>query len=121
MVFEVFLLICISFLFLRSGANYWKLTSDRIAPGYPKLIAQGWPNLPSNIDAAFTYKNGKTYFFKGSKYWRYDNKKLDGDYPKSISDGFNGIPDNIQAALVWSGNGKIYFFKGMYHHFVLIN
>lgn len=98
--------------YVFKGANYWKLTSDRIAPGYPKLIAQGWPNLPSNIDAAFTYKNGKTYFFKGSKYWRYDNKKLDGDYPKSISDGFNGIPDNIQAALVWSGNGKIYFFKG---------
>lgn len=26
--------------------------------------------------------------------------------------GFTGIPDNLDAALVWSGNGKIYFYKG---------
>lgn len=94
------------------GAYYWKLTEDGIAPNYPKLISKSWIGLPSDIDAAFTYKNGKTYFFKGSKYWKYNGKKIDGDYPKDISEGFTGIPDNIQAALVWSGNGKIYFFKG---------
>lgn len=38
---------------------------------------------------------------------------MDGAYPKEISDGFTGIPDNVDAALVWSGNGKIYFYKGM--------
>lgn len=65
-----------------------------------------------SIDAAFTYKNGKTYFFQGSKYWRYSGRQMDGDYPKDISDGFTGIPDNIDAALVWGGNGKIYFYKG---------
>ncbi|KAL0281610.1 UNVERIFIED_CONTAM: hypothetical protein PYX00_002545 [Menopon gallinae] len=91
--------------------KYWKLTSDGVARGYPKLISKSWPGLPSNIDAAFTYKNGKTYFFKGKDYWRYTGKKMDGDYPKPISKGFEGIPDNIDAALVWGGNGKIYFFK----------
>lgn len=35
----------------------------------------------------------------------------DQDYPKKISKGFAGVPDNIDAAFVWSGNGKIYFFK----------
>lgn len=95
------------------GLHYWKLTEDSIAPGYPKLISRSWPGLPGNIDAAFTYKNGKTYFFKDSKYWRYTGKRMDGDYPKEISEGFTGIPDNVDAAMVWGGNGKIYFFKGV--------
>lgn len=97
---------------MLKGSNYWKLTDDSVAEGYPKPISSGWPGLPGGIDAAFTYKNGKTYFFKGKQYWRYVGKKMDGDYPKDISEGFTGIPDNIDAAMVWSGNGKIYFFKG---------
>jgi matrix metalloproteinase-14 (membrane-inserted) len=40
---------------------------------------------------------------------------MDSGYPKSISDGFQGIPNSIDAAFVWSGNGKIYFFKGQSH------
>ncbi|XP_052753894.1 stromelysin-2 isoform X3 [Galleria mellonella] len=98
--------------FIFKGENYWRLTEDGVAAGYPRLISRAWPGLPGNIDAAFTYKNGKTYFFKGSKYWRYNGQKMDGDYPKEISEGFSGIPDNLDAALVWSGNGKIYFYKG---------
>ena len=94
------------------GAHYWKLTDNGIEQGYPKLISKTWPGLPNNIDAAFTYKNGKTYFFKGSKYWKYSDRSMDGDYPKEIKEGFTGIPDNIQAATVWNGNEEIYFFKG---------
>jgi len=92
--------------------QFWKLTDDSIAPGYPKYISGFWSNLPPNIDASFTWTNGKTYFFKGSQYWRYTNNSPDPDYPKDIAKGFDGIPDNIDAAFVWSGNGKIYFFKG---------
>lgn len=87
-----------------------------MAPGYPKPISKEWPGLPGNIDAAFTYKNGKTYFFKGKQYWRYNGKKVDGDYPRDISEGFAGIPDSLDAALVWSGNGKIYFYKGTHQN-----
>lgn len=43
---------------------------------------------------------------------RYKGRKMDGVYPKDISEGFTGIPDDLDAALVWSGNGKIYFYKG---------
>lgn len=93
---------------------YWKLTQESIAEGYPKLISKGWPGLSGNLDAAFTYKNGKTYFFKGRKYWRYIGKKMDGSYPKDISEGFSGIPDDVDSAMVWSGNGRIYFFKGCF-------
>lgn len=49
---------------------------------------------------------------QGSKYWRYVGKKMDGDYPKEISEGFTGIPDNIDTVTVWTGNGKLYFYKG---------
>lgn len=94
------------------GDKYYRLTENAVADGYPKLISEAWPGLPSNLDAAFTYKNGKTYFFKGSKYWRYNGRTLDGDYPKEINEGFTGIPNNIDAAMVWGGNGKIYFYKG---------
>ena len=78
---------------------------------YRRYIAADW-GLPRNLDAAFTWTNGKTYFFKRSLYWRYSNQTQDEGYPKLISKGFDGIPDNIDAAFVWSGNGKIYFFKG---------
>ena len=37
--------------------------------------------------------------------------RMDPNYPKLIEKGFEGIPNNIDAAFVWSGNGKIYFFK----------
>lgn len=98
--------------YIFKGNYYWRLTEDAVAKGYPKLISKGWPGLPGNIKAAFTYKNGKTYFFKGKQYWRYVGRKMDGDYPKDISEGFTGIPDDIDTAMVWSGNGKIYFYKG---------
>ncbi|XP_054090615.1 matrix metalloproteinase-14 isoform X3 [Zeugodacus cucurbitae] len=94
------------------GNKYYRLTENSIADGYPKLISEGWPGLPGDIDAAFSYKNGKTYFFKGTKYWRYNGRQMDGDYPKEISEGFTGIPDHLDAAMVWGGNGKIYFYKG---------
>jgi matrix metalloproteinase-14 (membrane-inserted) len=98
--------------YIFKGNKYWRLTDDSVSAGYPKLISNGWPGLPGDINAAFTYKNGKTYFFKGSKYWRYKGRKMDGEYPKEISEGFTGIPDDVDAAMVWSGNGKIYFYKG---------
>lgn len=69
------------------GEHYWRLTESGVSAGYPRLISRAWPGLPANIDAAFTYKNGKTYFFKGSKYWRYNGQNIDGDYPKEISEG----------------------------------
>ena len=44
------------------GDEYWKLTDDGVEAGYPKKIST-W-GLPNNLDAAFTWTNGKTYFFK---------------------------------------------------------
>ena len=99
--------------YVFKGDEYYLLTKDSIAPGYPKKIRDGWQGLPDDIDAAVTWPgNGKTYFFKGSRYWRFDNQIPSSGYPKSIDKNFPGIPDNLDAAFVWGGNGKIYFFKG---------
>ena len=52
-------------LFDVSGSNYWKLTRDSVAEGYPRRISQDWRGLPDNIDAAFTWESTRaTYFIK---------------------------------------------------------
>ncbi|KAK7081846.1 putative peptidoglycan binding domain [Halocaridina rubra] len=98
--------------YVFKGSEYWKLTDNGVATGYPRSISRDWGGLSSNLDAAFTWTNGKTYFFKGGNYWRFTDLTMDADYPKAINKGFAGIPDDIDTAFVWSGNGKIYFFKG---------
>ena len=42
-------------MFDPKGSNYWKLTEDNIANGYPRKISEDWPGLPNNIDAAVTW------------------------------------------------------------------
>jgi len=94
-----------------SGDSYWKLTSDSIAPGYPRRIAKDWPGLPENIDAALTWKAKQvTYFFKGDKYWRFTDQSPSPGYPKDISN-WRGLPRNLDTAFEWGKNGNLYFFK----------
>lgn len=31
------------------GSHYYKLTENAIAEGYPQLISEGWPGLPSKF------------------------------------------------------------------------
>ena len=47
------------------------------------------------MDAAFTWRSGKTYLFSGTEYWRYSGQQPDPGYPKLISKGFAGIPDQV--------------------------
>lgn len=59
------------------GKHYWKLTDNGVASGYPRRISSTWKELPSNIDAAFTYRNGKTYFFKVMAHPRANASEID--------------------------------------------
>ena len=69
--------------FAFHGDKYWKLTDTAVEAGYPRTISRDWDGLPANLDAAFTWTNGKTYFFKGDQYWRFSQRgKLDRGYPK---------------------------------------
>ena len=52
------------------GDKYWRYNEKNMAmdAGYPKEISSVWKGVPSNVDAAITWKNGRTYFFKGMKF-----------------------------------------------------
>ena len=63
--------------YVFKSENFWKLTDESVAPGYPKKISKEWKGLPRNVDASFTWKNGKSFFFSGSKYWRFTGNSSD--------------------------------------------
>ncbi|KAL3207641.1 hypothetical protein MRX96_010113 [Rhipicephalus microplus] len=117
-----------------------RFDTDGIADGYPRRISDDWGGLPGHIDAALTWSDGKTFFFKGGNYWRFRNKQMSKGYPQKINVGFqgipgqsgcgtrrnevpvsdrypqpvsnwNGVPGNLDAAFQWQ-NGYSYFFKG---------
>ena len=74
--------------------------SKKISTGYPKLISDVFPGVPSNIDAVFVWaKDLKTYFFKGNFYYRYDErkKKVERGYPKKSGMRWPGMPSMINA------------------------
>ncbi|KAM9859574.1 matrix metalloproteinase-19 [Aulostomus maculatus] len=54
---------------------------------YPKPLSLLFPGVPSSPDAAFTWTNGKIFFFKGDDYWRVnDQLTVDRGYPLSMSE-----------------------------------
>ena len=35
--------------YVFKGEHYWMLTEGGVATGYPRIISQDWPGLPSNF------------------------------------------------------------------------
>ncbi|XP_055640676.1 72 kDa type IV collagenase-like [Toxorhynchites rutilus septentrionalis] len=95
--------------YILSGDNYYVLNGGSPSDAAP--ISSKWPGLPGNIDAAFRFKDGRTYFFKRDKFWRFTGNRMDAGYPRLISSGFPGVPNNIDAILI-DGAGDIFAFKG---------
>ena len=67
-----------------------------MADGYPKDISS-WQGVPSNIDAAFQWKNKKTYFFKSRNYWRFNDDSVEVDranptYPRNTGEWWFNCP-----------------------------
>ncbi|XP_030835862.1 matrix metalloproteinase-14 [Strongylocentrotus purpuratus] len=102
----------------RDGSAYFanethvfrRASNNMIPAGYPKMIGDEFPGLPTDLDAAFYY-SPYTYFFKGSQYWRFRNRAMAGTYPRPLSD-WQGLPNDLDSAYVWTRNGGIYFTKG---------
>jgi hypothetical protein len=102
----------------------WDIKNQKILTGYPAKISVGWKGLPSNftnkIDAAYSRKDGKIYFFKGSDYIRYtvNTNKVDPGYPKKSKAMFDlGNFGSPKAATYISGESAVYFWDNSGKYF----
>ena len=97
--------------------RYFRYHGHRLVEGPAQIEEYGLPSDLRDMDAAVSFSDGRTYFFKKDKYWKYDERKkaiVEG-YPKLIKDFWRGIPDNIDAALQ-TPEGDVYFFKGLQYY-----
>ncbi|XP_013416628.1 matrix metalloproteinase-15 [Lingula anatina] len=92
----------------------WKLIKGGfgVEPSYPKPARKVFLKFPrSKINAAvYSWRSGRTYFFRGNRVWIYYNYKL--AVRKRVRDV--QFPTNPDAALAWR-DGRIYLFKGNYY------
>ncbi|XP_062887823.1 vitronectin-like isoform X2 [Mobula hypostoma] len=63
--------------YLFKGKYYWRFDNGVMEADFPRLIKEGFPRIPDNVDAALALPasgiRGKegVYFFKGRNYWKY--------------------------------------------------
>lgn len=91
------------------------MATEAIDEGYPKNIADEWPDVDfDRIDAAVTVAPDRLYFFRGNEYIRLDIEggECVGTTRDLIKNRWPGVVfDKIDTAAYW-GSNKIYFFSG---------
>ncbi|KAG8227946.1 hypothetical protein J437_LFUL008390 [Ladona fulva] len=75
-------------IFIFSDDRYWRFneSTSMMDEGYPQPMGR-WRGVPENLDAALTWTDGATYFFRESSFWRFDNTiiKTEEGFPLSTS------------------------------------
>uniref|UniRef100_A0A8C6W7J9 Matrix metalloproteinase-21 n=1 Tax=Nannospalax galili TaxID=1026970 RepID=A0A8C6W7J9_NANGA len=111
------------------GNQYWRYDSekdqaymeDEQGRGYPKLISEGFPGVPSSLDTAFYERRQQLiYFFKESLVFAFDvnRNQVLNSYPKKMTQVFPAIMPqnhpfrNIDSAYYSYAHNSIFFFKG---------
>ncbi len=104
-----------AFFFSRDKYLRYDIGTDKVDPGYPRSIADGWPGVTfERVDAVVNVAPDAVYFFKGNEYIRFNtlNNRADDGYPDVVSKRWVGVTfDRIDAA-IYGGNTKVYFFRG---------
>ncbi|XP_039632271.1 matrix metalloproteinase-21-like [Polypterus senegalus] len=114
------------------GTQYWRydpdndmtFTEDAQGNQYPKLIVDGFPGVPTPIDAAFFDKRDRNiYFFRGSDVTAFNvdtNQKVYG-YPKAMTDVFPATTSgdhpvkSLDAVYFSYTTNSIYFIKDKFY------
>ncbi|OCT71612.1 hypothetical protein XELAEV_18034590mg [Xenopus laevis] len=111
------------------GTQYWRYDSendkayaeDAQGKSYPRLISEGFPGIPSPINAAyFDRRRQYIYFFRDSQVFAFDinRNRVAPDFPKRILDFFpavaaNNYPKgNIDVAYYSYTYSSLFLFKG---------
>lgn len=63
--------------YMTSGTLYWRIDdyTGQVELDYPRDMSI-WSGVGYNIDAAFQYLDGKTYFFKNLGYWEFNDDRM---------------------------------------------
>ncbi|XP_057701424.1 matrix metalloproteinase-19 [Corythoichthys intestinalis] len=66
------------------GSSFWQWDEFVYTTVTPRPLTMLFSGVPSSPDAAFTWTNGRVYFFKGDDYWRVNERlRVDRGYPLS--------------------------------------
>lgn len=90
----------ITYFFKGQFVYKYDYRTNKISPGFPKLISTVFNGVPSNINAVFVWaKDNNIYFFKGNMYYKYNtrDKKVERGFPKNTGSRWQGMPDIINA------------------------
>ncbi|KAK9704416.1 Hemopexin [Popillia japonica] len=84
-------------IYFFKGSKFWRFDPMQRPPvksTYPKPISN-WEGIPDQLDAAFQYTNGYTYFYKDGAYYRFNDRAFAVDsanpaFPRSTASWWFG-------------------------------
>ncbi|KAG5893486.1 hypothetical protein JTB14_010537 [Gonioctena quinquepunctata] len=87
-------------IYFYKGSKFWRFDPSQRPPvktTYPKPISN-WDGVPNNLNAAFQWTNGYTYFFKDGAYYRFNDRAFAVDvttpaFPRSNAYWWFGCKD----------------------------
>lgn len=93
-------------IYFYKGSKFWRFDPSQRPPvksTYPKPISN-WQGIPNNLDAAFQYTNGYTYFLKDGAYYRFNDRTFSVDqaniaFPRSTAYWWFGCKNAAKGTL----------------------
>ncbi len=99
------------FFYTSSSESYYR-RYDSIGNLEAKNLMNLWEGVPDDVQAAFTWHDGKTYFFMNTNYFQYDDANNKVGKTGKLIEIWKELPSSIDAAVRIPTIGKTYFFKG---------